>query len=118
KVERTLRSVGLGFLCDDLITNLNRAAESAVKEASPVFVSALSQLTITDAFNILLGGQEDAATNFFRRTTSDQLVARFSPIVEKAIGEHQIARYWSTLVTQYNQLPLVNDKVEADLNKY
>ncbi len=118
KVERTLRSVGLGSLCDDLITNLNRAAESAVKEASPVFVSALSQLTITDAFNILLGGQEDAATNFFRRTTSDQLVARFSPIVEKAIGEHQIARYWSTLVTQYNQLPLVNDKVEADLNKY
>lgn len=118
KVERTLRSVGLGSLCDDLITNLNRAAETAVKQASPVFVSALSQLTISDAFNILLSGQQDAATNFFKRTTTDQLVQRFSPIVEKAIGQHQVARHWSALVTRYNQLPLVNDKIEADLNKY
>src|SRR5690606_26694502 len=70
KIERTLRNVGLGSLCDNFITNLNRAAESAVKEASPVFVSALSQLTIQDAFNILLSGQQDAATNFFRRTTT------------------------------------------------
>lgn len=118
KVERTLRSVGLGSLCDDLITNLNRAAETAVKEASPVFVSALSQLTISDAFNILLSGQQDAATNFFKRTTTDQLAQRFSPIVEKAIGQHQVARHWSALVTRYNQLPVVNDKIEADLNKY
>lgn len=118
KVERTLRSVGLGSLCDDLITNLNRAAETAVKEASPVFVSALSQLTISDAFNILLSGQQDAATNFFKRTTTDQLAQRFSPIVEKALAQHQVARHWSAVVTRYNQLPLVNDKIEADLNKY
>lgn len=118
KVERTLRSVGLGSLCDDLITNLNRAAETAVKEASPVFLSALSQLTVTDAFNILLSGQQDAATRFFMRTTSDQLALSFSPIVEKAIGQHQVARHWSALVTSYNQLPLVNEKIEADLNKY
>lgn len=118
KVESALRSVGLGSLCDDFITNLNRAAETAVKEASPVFVSALSQLTISDAFNILLSGQQDAATQFFKRTTSNELAQRFSPIVEKAIDQHQVARHWSTLVTRYNQLPLVNDKIEADLNKY
>lgn len=118
KVERTLRSVGLGSLCDEFITHLNRAAESAVKEASPVFVSALSQLTVSDAFNILLSGQQDAATNFFKRTTTNQLVGKFSPIVEKAIGEHQVTKYWSELVTRYNQIPLVNEKIETDLNKY
>lgn len=118
KVERTLRSIGLGSLCDDFITNLNRAAESAVREASPVFVSALSQLTVRDAFDILLSGQQDAATNFFRRTTTDQLVGKFSPIVEKAIGEHHVTRYWSELVTRYNQIPLINEKIETDLNKY
>lgn len=117
-IERTLRGVGLGSLVDDFLTNLNRAAETAVKEASPVFVSALSQLTVSDAFNILLSGQQDAATAFFRRTTTDQLVSKFSPIVEQAIGQHHVARYWSDLVTRYNQLPLVNDKIETDLNKY
>lgn len=117
-IERTLRSVGLGSLVDDFITNLNRAAETAVKEATPVFVSALSQLTVTDAFNILLSGQEDAATQFFRRTTTDQLVGKFSPIVDQAIGQHQVARHWTNLVTRYNQIPLVNEKIETDLTKY
>lgn len=117
-IERTLRSVGLGSLVDDFITNLNRAAETAVKEAAPVFVSALSQLTVTDAFNILLSGQQDAATGFFRRTTSEQLAGRFSPIVEQAIGQHQVARHWSNLVSRYNQIPLVNEKIETDLTKY
>lgn len=117
-IERTLRSVGLGSLVDDFVTNLNRAAETAVKEATPVFVSALSQLTVTDAFNILLSGQEDAATQFFRRTTTDQLVGKFSPIVDQAIGQHQVARHWSNLVTRYNQIPLVNEKIETDLTKY
>lgn len=117
-IERTLRSVGLGSLVDDFVTNLNRAAETAVKEATPVFVSALSQLTVTDAFNILLSGQEDAATVFFRRTTTDQLVGKFSPIVDQAIGQHQVARHWTNLVTRYNQIPLVNEKIETDLTKY
>src|SRR5690606_1789203 len=56
--------------------------------------------------------------NFFKRTTTDQLVDKFSPIVEKAIGEHQVTKYWSELVTRYNQIPLVNEKIETDLNKY
>ncbi len=118
KVESTLRGIGLGSLCDNLIQSLNRAAESAVNEAAPVFVSALSQLTIRDATTILLSGQQDAATNFFKRTTSDELAKRFSPIVEGALGKHNVAKYWSDVVTRYNQIPLVNDKIETDLNKY
>ncbi|WP_353181620.1 DUF4197 domain-containing protein [Parapedobacter lycopersici] len=118
KVERTLRDIGLGSLCDNLIQSLNHAAESAVGEAAPVFVSALSQLTVRDATNILLSGQEDAATQFFQRATTDELTKRFSPIVEQALGKHRVAQYWSTVMTSYNQIPLINDKVETDLNKY
>lgn len=118
KIEQTLRNIGLNAIVDDLILNLNRAAETAVKEATPVFVSALSQLTIQDAFNILLSGQQDAATQYFQRTTTELLLAKFRPIVDKAIGEHQVARHWNTVITRYNQIPLVNEKVEADLNKY
>lgn len=118
KIESALRSVGLGRLCDNLIQSLNRAAETAVSEAAPVFVSALSQLTIRDATNILLSGQQDAATDFFKRTTTAELTKKFSPIVEQALGKHQVAQHWSTVVTRYNQIPLVNDKIETDLNKY
>src|SRR5690606_34853968 len=118
KVENTLRSIGLGSLCDNLIQSLNRAAETAVSEAAPVVVSALSQLTIRDATNILLGGQQDAATDFFKRTTTAELTKKFSPIVEQALSRHQVAKYWSAVMTRYNQIPLVNDKVETDLNKY
>jgi len=118
KVESTLRSIGLGSLCDNLIQSLNRAAESAVSEATPVFVSALSQLTIRDATNILLSGQPDAATDFFKRTTTGELTKRFSPIVESALGKHNVAQYWNAVVSRYNQIPLVNEKIETDLNKY
>lgn len=118
KVESALRGIGLGSLCDNLIQSLNRAAESAVNEAAPVFVSALSQLTIRDATNILLSGQTDAATQFFKRTTTDELAKRFSPIVEGALGKHNVAQYWNAVVTRYNQIPLVNEKIESDLNKY
>ncbi len=118
KVENALRTVGLGSLCDNLIKSLNRAAESAVEEAAPVFVSALSKLTIRDATNILLSGQQDAATQFFKRTTTDELAKRFSPIVEGALGKHNVAQYWAAAVSRYNQLPLVNEKIETDLTKY
>lgn len=118
KVESALRGIGLGSLCDNLIQSLNRAAESAVSEAAPVFVSALSQLTIRDATNILLSGQQDAATQFFKRTTTNELAKRFGPIVEGALGKHNVAQYWSAVVTRYNQIPLVNEKIETDLTKY
>lgn len=118
KVESVLRGIGLGSLCDNLIQSLNRAAETAVEEAAPVFVSALSKLTIRDATNILLSGQQDAATQFFKRTTTDQLASRFSPIVAGALDKHNVAQYWNAVVTRYNQIPLVNEKIETDLTKY
>ncbi len=117
-VEKALRSVGLGSLCDQFITSLNRAAESAVKEAAPVFVNSLSQLTVQDAFNILLSGQQDAATSFFKRTTSATLTSKFSPIVQSALGKNNVNTYWTQLTSAYNNLHLTGNKVETDLNAY
>lgn len=118
KAEKTLRSIGLGSLCDKLIQSLNHAAESAVSEAAPVFVSSLKQLTIADATNILLSGKQDAATDFFKRTTTAQLSEKFRPIIDQHLNRYQVSTYWNEFTTRYNQVPLVKDKVETDLNKY
>lgn len=118
KVEKALRSVGMGALCDKFVTSLNRAAETAVKEAAPVFVNSLSQMTVTDAFGILVGSQQDAATNFFKKTTSATLTAKFSPIVQSALGKNNVSTYWTQLTSAYNNLPLATTKVTTDLNAY
>lgn len=118
KVEQALRSVGMGKLVDNFVLSLNRAAESAVKEAAPVFVNSLSQMTVTDAFNILLGSQQDAATTFFKRTTSATLTQKFSPIVESALGKNNVSTYWTQLTSAYNALPIAKEKVQTDLNAY
>ena len=116
KVEQTLRSVGMGKLVDNFLLSLNRAAESAVKEAAPVFVNSLAQMTITDALNILLGSQQDAATSFFKKTTSASLTQKFSPIVESALGKNNVSTYWSQLTSAYNTIS--PNKVQTDLNAY
>lgn len=73
KVERTLRSVGLNKLADNVIISINRAAEAAAIEAKPIFISAIKGMTFNDASNILLSGQQNAATLYFQRVTTDQI---------------------------------------------
>ncbi|MGJ1433490.1 DUF4197 domain-containing protein [Sphingobacterium spiritivorum] len=118
KIEKTLRSVGMGKLCDQFISSLNGAAETAVKEAAPVFANSLSKMTITDAYNILLSGKQDAATTFFKTTTTPELTSKFSPIVEGALGKNNVSTYWTQLTSAYNSLPLSLSKVNTDLNAY
>ena len=117
KVESTLRSIGMGKVCDQFITSMNRAAENAVKEAAPVFVNALSGMTVQDAINILLSSRQDAATTFFKNNTSVELTTRFLPIVQSALGKNNVNTYWNQLATAYNNLP-VQGKVESDLDSY
>lgn len=117
RVESALRSVGLGNLCDQFLLSMNRAAETAVSEASSVFINSLSRMTVNDAFNILLSGQQDAATQFFRTSTTEELTSRFSPIINDAMGQNNVASHWTQLTNAYNQLPLGN-KIETDLTAY
>ncbi|WP_412466846.1 DUF4197 domain-containing protein [Pedobacter sp. KLB.chiD] len=116
KVERTLRGIGLNKLCDNVIVSLNRAAEDAATEAKPIFISAIKQMTLTDATNILLGNK-NAATEYFKRVTTAQLMQKFSPIVSTSLNKVNATRYYSDLTTQYNRLPLVKP-VNTNLTEY
>jgi hypothetical protein len=117
KVERTLRTLGLNSLADKVILSLNRAAEDAAKEAKPIFISAIKQMTIADATNILLGRDKDAATDYFKRVTSQQLHDKFKPIIQTSLSKVGATKYWSDVMNRYNQIPLVT-KVNPDLQEY
>ncbi|RNI29675.1 DUF4197 domain-containing protein [Rufibacter immobilis] len=116
RVESTLRSLGLGNEVDKFILSLNRGAEDAAKSAAPIFLNAIKQLTIADAWNILRG-EKDAATQFLKRTTTSQLTATFSPIMKQSLDKVSATKYYSELVTRYNKIPLVK-KVNPDLESY
>jgi hypothetical protein len=117
KVEKALRAVGMGSLCDQFISSMNRAAETAVSEAGSVFVNSLSKMTITDAYNILLSGNQNAATTFFKTNTSNELTSKFSPVIDKAMGANNVSGYWNQLTSAYNNLPF-SKKVETNLTSY
>lgn len=117
KVENTLRSIGLGNMVDKTIESLNRGAEKAAKEAAPIFVSAIKSMTIQDASSILLSGNQDAATKYLKSSTSSQLTAAFTPVIEKSLNEVNATKYWSEMITRYNKIPLV-EKVNPDLTAY
>ncbi len=117
KVERTMRTLGLNSLADNVILSINRAAEDAAQEAKPIFISAIKQMTIADATNILLGRQDDAATEYFKRVTSDQLRGKFQPIIESSLNKVGATRYWTDVINRYNQIPLVG-RVNPDLKAY
>jgi len=116
KVEQRLRQIGLGAECDKFILALNRGAENAAQEAKPIFVNAIRSLTFSDVWGILTG-EKNAATNYLRRTTTQQLVSAFKPHLTTAIEKTNATRLYSQLVTRYNQIPLVQ-KVNPDLSDY
>ncbi|MBD3583984.1 DUF4197 domain-containing protein [Flavobacterium selenitireducens] len=116
KVDKALRSVGLGNLADEGIKSLNRAAEDAVKESTPIFVDAVKGMTFTDAKNILMGS-DNAATAYLQKSTSKPLYAKFNPKVQESIGKVGADKIWATIISKYNSLPLVA-KVNPDINDY
>lgn len=116
KLENTLRSLGMGSVCDQVITSVNRAAEGAVVEAKPIFLEAIKQMTITDAINILTGGQ-DAATQYLQKTSGQALMAKFQPIIQDNLQKTNATKYWSDAMTAYNAVPFVQ-KINPNLSQY
>jgi RNA binding exosome subunit len=116
KVDKTLRDIGLSSLADEGLKVLNRAAEEAVKEATPIFVDAIKQMTFTDARNILMGA-DNAATTYLQNTTSKALYTKFSPVVNSSLSKVGADQVWNQIITKYNSIPLVN-KVNPDLTDY
>lgn len=116
QVERTLRNIGLGNLCDQVITSLNRAAEDAANEAKPIFTDAIKQMSFQDVQQILLG-ENNAATQYFQRTTTNSLSEKFSPIIDNSLEKVEATKYWDDIMTRYNKVPLVKP-VNTNLTAY
>lgn len=116
KVDKTLRSIGLSSLADDGLKVLNRAAETAVKESTPIFVDAVRNMTFNDAKTILLGN-DNSATLYLQNSTSTALYGKFSPVVQTSLAKVGADKVWAKIITKYNSIPLVN-KVNPDLTDY
>ncbi|QJD80570.1 DUF4197 domain-containing protein [Spirosoma rhododendri] len=116
KVAARLRQIGLGPQVDKFELSLNRAAEDAAKKAKPVFVKAITSMSIQDAVGILRGS-DTAATAYLRRTSGQELVAQFTPIVDSTLKLNRATQYYGDLVNTYNRLPFVQ-KVNPDLTQY
>lgn len=116
KTERAMRKIGLGKYADDFSTAMNRAAEAAVPEAKTLLVNAVKNMTVNDAKDILLGN-EDAATQYFRRNTEVALGERFKPIVAKSMQKVSLAQAYDRFANKGVKLGLVNAR-DAHLDDY
>jgi hypothetical protein len=116
KADRTLRMVGMSGQADELHASMNHAAEQAVAQARPVFEDAVRHMTLADAKTILTGGA-DGGTQYFRRSTSAQLTAKFKPIVAAATAKLSLAEKYDHFAGQAAQFGLIS-KDEANLNDY
>ncbi|MCO5236875.1 MAG: DUF4197 domain-containing protein [Chitinophagaceae bacterium] len=115
KVENTLRGIGLGSLVDKAVLSMNRAAENAAKSATPIFVNAIKEMTISDAIGILKGG-DNAATNYFKDKTTVPLTKAFQPVIEQSLSKVNATKYWNDVFSAYNKFAA--SPVNTDLTAY
>lgn len=116
QVDQALRRVGLGALADEGLKVLNRAAEDAVVEAKPIFVSAIRGLTFQDAMGILTG-DDQAATSYLQNRTTAQLATAFEPKIANSLDKVGANEIWGEIISRYNALPLVQP-VNPNLTEY
>lgn len=119
KMKTTLKGIGMTRQVDEFELTMNRAAETAAKEAVPVFLEAIKGMSISDGFAILKGG-DNAATNYLKEKTTSGLTTRFRPIVEKATEQVALTSYWTPLANGYNKAGAFTGAkaVDPDLDGY
>ncbi len=116
KVDNTLRKIGLANLADEGLKVLNRAAEDAVGEATPIFVNAVKDITFDDARKILMG-TDNAATQYLENGTRGALYQKFKPVIESSFDKVGANEIWTNLINRYNSIPLTK-QVNPDLSDY
>lgn len=107
---------GFNSIEDDVVEKLNRAAEDAAVKAKPIFLSAIKQMTIADAWNILKGA-DNSATTYLHKTTNQALYNEFKPVISESMEKVGALQLWSSAVSQYNQIPFVK-KANPDMSDY
>lgn len=116
KAEKGMRMLGMGKQADELVLKMNRAAEAAVPEAKALLVNSVKQMSVTDAKAVLTGGN-DAATQYFKRTTSLPMAEKFLPIVKKATENVQLAQQYNKFAEMGNKFGVVK-KEQMNLEQY
>lgn len=116
KIEKGMRMVGMGNQADELVLKMNRAAELAVPEAKTLLVNSIKQMSLADVKGILTGPQ-DAATQYFKKTTSTDMAAKFLPIVQKATANVQLADTYNKYAEMGSQFGVMK-KENANINQY
>jgi len=116
RLEAVTRSIGVDAHANELVLRMNRAAEAAVPEARTLLVDAVKKMSVQDAKGILTGG-DDAATQYFKRATSDPLARRFRPIVKKAMEKVKVAEKYDEIAASGAKLGLVKEE-DAQLEDY
>lgn len=116
RAERVMRMFGMGKQADEVILRMNRAAEAAVPEARALLVNSVKQMSVADAKSILTGG-DDAATQYFRKTTSGPMAEKFLPIVQKAMADVQLAQQYNKFAETGSRYGLIK-KEQANLEQY
>lgn len=114
KIENTLRGLGMNSMVDKAILQINRGAEDAAGFAKPIFVDAIKRMTLNDAIGLVRNG-DTSATHFFRVKTTDKLFAAFLPVIRSSLDKVQGTKYYSDLVTTYNNFPTTFKKLNPDL---
>lgn len=117
KVADKLRDMGMGKKVDEFEVQLNRAAEQAAKEAAPIFMTAVKEMSFADAKSILTG-PDTAATGYLRKTTYGSLFDAFNPHIKAALENTLATKMWADLTGIYNKLPTTKTKVNSDLVSY
>lgn len=116
KVDAALQAVGMGQMTQDLQNKMNAAAEAGSAQAVDLFINAISKMTIDDARQIL-SGQQDAATQYLRRTMGEELAAKFRPIIDQTLAQTGAIKAFDDVTGQYTALPFVSG-LKTDLNDY
>jgi Protein of unknown function (DUF4197) len=116
KIQKGMKLVGMGKQSDELVLKMNRAAEAAVPEAKTLLVGSIKQMTLADAKAILTGPQ-DAATQYFKKTTSAQMAEKFLPIVTKATENVKLAYSYNKYAAMGSKFGVVK-KEDANINQY
>jgi Protein of unknown function (DUF4197) len=116
-IEKGLRAINQGQYADQCITTMNQAAEQAVPAAADVFVASLKNMSLQDAKGIL-GGPQDAATQYFRKATEAELTTKFSPIVQQAMTKCGTTAAYQQLLDKAKGLTPLFTNPSLDLNAY
>jgi hypothetical protein len=123
KMEKTLRVMGQGQMgqgqkVDEFVEAMNHAAEEAVPVAADIFFDSVKQMSFSDARNILFSGQDDAATQFFRRTSEERLRQEFRPIVEDFTEQVGVTQKYKQLIGKYGFFGKFVGQDASDIDGY